>query len=93
MSQRTPYIQQTENVTQKFNLSYSVNHQNLLDSPLWSDQEIRIKCESSFALPKPAIPGEFASIIINYNKELAKDKETATQPQGREVLEMQSLFG
>jgi len=58
-----------------------------------AEQEIRIKCESSFALPKPAIPGEFASIIINYNKKLAKDKETATQPQGREVLEMQSLFG
>merc|ERR1719431_17617 len=59
-----------------------------------AEQEIRIKCESSFALPKPAIPGEFASIIINYNKKLAKDKEeAATQLQGQEMFEMQSLFG
>ena len=58
-----------------------------------AEQKIRIKCEESFALPKPAIPGEFASIIINYNNRIAKDREGATQLQNQEVFEMQSLFG
>ena len=41
-----------------------------------AEQEIMVELEKKVsALPKPAIPGEFASIIIDYNKNLAKKKE------------------
>jgi len=67
-------------------LSLSSGEKNL------AEQEIRVKLEKSLALPKPAIPGEFASIIVNYNNKLARDKQEASL-EVQEVIEMQSLFG
>jgi len=59
-----------------------------------AEQEIILNLESSLALPKPAIPGEFASIITDYNRKIAKDKNSRTNHhQGTQVFEMESLFG
>merc|ERR1712142_901465 len=58
-----------------------------------AEQEIKVKCEKSFAVPKPAIPGEFASIIINYNNKLAKDRQESMHVQSQDTFELQSLFG
>eukprot|EP00090_Calanus_glacialis_P010440 TRINITY_DN18824_c0_g1_i1.p1 TRINITY_DN18824_c0_g1~~TRINITY_DN18824_c0_g1_i1.p1 ORF type:complete len:479 (-),score=140.43 TRINITY_DN18824_c0_g1_i1:36-1439(-) len=67
-------------------LSLSSGEKNL------AEQEIRVKLEKTLALPKPAVPGEFASIIVNYNNKLARDKQEASL-EVKEVIEMQSLFG
>ena len=42
-------------------------------------------------LPKPAVPGEFASIIIDYNKKLSKDK-VKTDLLSQEVIDVPSIF-
>eukprot|EP00092_Neocalanus_flemingeri_P007440 GFUD01008036.1.p1 GENE.GFUD01008036.1~~GFUD01008036.1.p1 ORF type:complete len:470 (+),score=147.22 GFUD01008036.1:44-1453(+) len=68
------------------NLSLSSGEKNL------AEQEIWVNFENSLALPKPAIQGEFASIIINYNDKIAKDKENKSV-EVQEMMEMQSLFG
>merc|ERR1719318_39205 len=59
-----------------------------------AEQEIKVNFEQfSFGLPKPVIPGEFASIIVNYNKKLARDKQEETDLQTQEVFQVNSLFG
>jgi len=68
------------------NLSLSSGEKNL------AEQEILVNTEKSLALPKPAVPGEFASIIVNYNNKIARDKENKSV-EVQEVFEMQNLFG
>jgi len=58
-----------------------------------AEQEIMVKFERSLSVPKPAIPGEFASIIVNYNKKIAKRETENKSVQAQEVFEMASLFG
>jgi len=55
------------------------------------EQEILINSNKSRALPKPSVPGEFASIIVNYNRKI---KENCAENLERgEVLEMEKIFG
>jgi len=71
----------------KRNLDLSSGEKNLVE------QEIKVNFErSSVALPKPVIPGEFASIIVNYNRKLARDKEELNL-EVQEVFEVENLFG
>jgi len=59
-----------------------------------AEQEIKVNFEKhSIGLPKPVIPGEFASIIVNYNKKLARDKQEEADLQTQEVFQVHSLFG
>ena len=57
-----------------------------------AEQEIMLEVEKKLTpLPKPAVPGEFASIIIDYNKKISKDKEK-TDVLSQEVIDMPSIF-
>ena len=57
-----------------------------------AEQEIMLEMEKkTSALPKPAIPGEFASIIIDYNNKLAKDRENADL-ESKELIDVPNLF-
>jgi len=69
------------------NLNLNPGEKNL------AEQEIIVKFERSLAVPKPAIPGEFASIIVNYNNKIAVREKENKSVQTQEVFEMQSLFG
>jgi len=55
------------------------------------EQEISLNSEKSIALPKPTIPGEFASIIIDYNKKIRNKNQD--QKDSINLLEMSNLFG
>ena len=57
-----------------------------------AEQEIHMELEKlSNGLPKPAIPGEFAKIIIDYNNKIAQDlkEESLTQT---EVIDVPNIF-
>merc|ERR1719219_716129 len=57
-----------------------------------AEQEIMMEFEKlSNGLPKPAIPGEFAKIIIDYKTKLEKDKKDAGVTSS-EVIEVDNLF-
>ena len=57
-----------------------------------AEQEIMLEVEKKLTpLPKPAVPGEFASIIIDYNKKISKDK-AKTDLLSQEVIDMPSIF-
>ena len=57
-----------------------------------AEQEIMLEVEKKLTpLPKPAVPGEFASIIIDYNKKITKDKDK-TDLLSQEVIDMPSIF-
>ena len=58
-----------------------------------AEQEIMIELEKKVsALPKPAIPGEFTSIIIDYNKNLAKKREEEQAELEQTVIDVPNLF-
>ena len=72
-------------------LSISAGLKNLAEQEILLELEKRVS-----ALPKPAIPGEFASIIIDYNNKLAADKEMekadTKEMEAGQVLELHSMF-
>ena len=57
-----------------------------------AEQEIMMKFEkTSNALPKPAEPGEFAKIILDYKKKIARDaSESSVAPT--EFIDVPNLF-
>ena len=58
-----------------------------------AEQEILLEMEKkTSALPKPALPGEFASIIIDYNNKLAKDRREKEEMESNEVIDVPNLF-
>lgn len=57
-----------------------------------AEQEIMLEVEKKLTpLPKPAVPGEFASIIIDYNNKISKGKEK-TDLLSQEVIDVPSIF-
>ena len=59
-----------------------------------AEQEIMMEFEKlSNGLPKPAIPGEFAKIIIDYKNKISKDREETHSLTERQVFDVPHLFG
>ena len=59
-----------------------------------AEQEIMMEFEKlSNGLPKPAIPGEFAKIIIDYKNKISKDREEIHSLTERQVFDVPHLFG
>ena len=46
----------------------------------------------SNGLPKPAIPGEFAKIIIDYKNKIGKDREETPSLAETDVINVPNLF-
>ena len=57
-----------------------------------AEQDIMMEFEKlTHGLPRPAVPGEFAKIIIDYNNKIAEDKkESSIKPT--EVIDVPNLF-
>jgi len=57
-----------------------------------AEQEIVVEMEKrNSPLPKPAIPGEFAKIIIDYNNKVSEDKQKQNL-ESQEVIDVPNLF-
>jgi len=68
------------------NLAISSGLKNL------AEQEIIVEMEKKNSpLPKPAIPGEFAKIIIDYNNKISEDKQKQNL-ESQEVIDVPNLF-
>ena len=58
-----------------------------------AEQEIMMQLEKlSNGLPKPAIPGEFAKIIIDYKKKIGQDREETPSLAETDVIDVPNLF-
>ena len=58
-----------------------------------AEQEIMMQIEKlSNGLPKPAIPGEFAKIIIDYKNKISKDKEETPSLTETKVIYVPHMF-
>ena len=58
-----------------------------------AEQDIMIQLENKTSpLPKPAIPGEFARIIIDYNNKVAKKKQEENEINSDKVIDVPQLF-
>ena len=58
-----------------------------------AEQEIMMELEKlSNGLPKPAIPGEFAKIIIDYKNKISKDREETPSLTETKVIDVPHMF-
>ena len=58
-----------------------------------AEQEIMMELEKlSNGLPKPAIPGEFAKIIIDYKNKISKDRAETPSLTETQIIDVPNLF-
>ena len=58
-----------------------------------AEQEIMMELEKQVnGLPKPAIPGEFAKIIIDYKNKISKDRAETPSLTETQIIDVPNLF-